>query len=159
MRILCSDETVISAELMKTLDAAASLCVEKEGLNPKMTEISLTFVSKEEIHRLNKIYRNVDNHTDVLSFPLIEDFNEIDEIEDSEEILLGDVVICLSKAREQAKEYGHSQEREIVYLFVHSVCHLLGYNHMQEDEKQEMRAREEEVMALVDLKRSDNAEL
>ena len=98
------------------------------------------------------MYRNVDNHTDVLSFPLIEDFDRIDE---SGELLLGDVVICPEKAEEQAVEYGHSAEREFVYLFVHSVCHLLGYDHMDEDEKALMRQREEAVMSALDLERSE----
>ena len=114
-------------------------------------EISLSFVSKDEIHRLNRIYRNVDRHTDVLSFPMVEDFNEIEE--DDEEILLGDVVICREQAREQAKEYGHSEERELTYLFVHSVLHLLGYDHMEDEEKKEMRAREEEVMTQLGIGR------
>ena len=150
MRILCSSEKAVENQLMKTFEEAACLCLEKEGLDPQRAEISLSFVSKEEIHRLNRMYRNVDRHTDVLSFPLIEDFNEVN---DDEEMLLGDVVICREQAREQAKEYGHSEEREGVYLFVHSVLHLLGYDHMEQEEKQEMRDREEEVMAQLGLER------
>ena len=150
MRILTGEENRISRELFNTLEATASLCVEKEGLDPDMTEISLTFVSEDEIRRLNRMYRKTDMVTDVLSFPLVEDFGQVDR---DEELLLGDVVICLPVAERQAGEYGHSREREIVYLFVHSVCHLLGYDHMDEDEKREMRRREEEVMSLVDLER------
>lgn len=67
--------------------------------------------------------------------------------------MLGDVVICLQQARAQAEEYGHSVEREIVYLFVHSVCHLLGFDHMNEADKRRMRQREEEIMAVLDLER------
>lgn len=151
MRILLGEDGKISGELFNTLETAASLCVEKEGLDPDMTEISLTFVSKDEMKRLNSMYRNRDRVTDVLSFPLIEDFEDVDE---DRELLLGDVVICLPVAEEQAEEYGHSREREIVYLFVHSVCHLLGYDHMEEEEKRQMRQREEEVMSLVDLERT-----
>ena len=81
---------------------------------------------------------------------MIEDFNDIIE---EEEILLGDVVINMDRVKEQAEEFGHSLEREAVYLFVHSVCHLLGYDHMEEDDKIEMRAREEEIMTLLDLER------
>jgi len=150
MRILCTDEKFTADEMMQTFEKAACLCVEKEGLNPDNAEISLTFVSKDEIHELNRTYRGVDNHTDVLSFPMIEDFDEIGE---DDEFMLGDVVICLEKARQQAEEYGHSEEREIVYLFVHSVCHLLGFDHMEEDEKAEMRQREEEVMTILELER------
>ena len=150
MRILYSEENILDEAMIESLEKAAELCVEKEGLPTENAEISLTFVSKEEIRELNNQYRGIDNHTDVLSFPLIEDFDEVDP---DDEYMLGDVVICLEKAREQAEEFGHSEAREIVYLFVHSVCHLLGFDHMEEDEKQEMRTREEEVMTLLDLER------
>ena len=150
MRILYSEENILDEAMIESLEKAAELCVEKEGLAAENAEISLTFVSKEEIRELNNHYRGIDNHTDVLSFPLIEDFDDVDP---DDEYMLGDVVICLEKAREQAEEFGHSEAREIVYLFVHSICHLLGFDHMEEDEKQEMRAREEEVMTLLDLER------
>jgi len=150
MRILYSEENILDESMIVSLEKAAELCVEKEGLLAENAEISLTFVSKEEIRELNNQYRGIDNHTDVLSFPLIEDF---DEIGLDDEYMLGDVVICLEKAREQAEEFGHSEAREIVYLFVHSVCHLLGFDHMKEEEKQEMRQREEEIMTLLDLER------
>ena len=156
MRILCDEERIPSQELelMKTLEQAAKLCLKEEGIPDERIEISLSFVSLEEIHELNNMYRQVDRLTDVLSFPLIEDFNEIDWENEEEEILLGDVVICLEKARQQAKEYGHSEKREIVYLFVHSVLHLLGYDHMEDADKAEMRRQEEIVMDALDLKRS-----
>jgi probable rRNA maturation factor len=150
MRILCSDENVLDAVMMETLEKAATCCVKNEGLMPDDAEISLTFVSKDEIRELNNTYRGIDNPTDVLSFPMIEDFNDI---EPGDEMMLGDVVICLEKACEQAEEFGHSREREIVYLFVHSVCHLLGYDHMEPEEKAEMREAEEKVMSFLDLER------
>lgn len=150
MRILCSEENVLNDTMMKTLEKAAVLCVEKDGLPAERAEISLTLVSEEEIRELNRVYRNVDKPTDVLSFPLIEDFGSLPQEDD---LLLGDVVICLEQAKAQAAEYGHSEEREIVYLFVHSVCHLLGFDHMEEAEKAEMRQREEEVMTLLQLER------
>lgn len=150
MRILYNEENILNNTMLETLEQAAALCIEKEGLDPEGAEISLTFSSKEEIRGLNQQYRNIDAPTDVLSFPLVEDF---DTIEEGDEYMLGDVVICLEKAREQAEEYGHSEEREIVYLFVHSICHLLGFDHMEEGDKREMRAREEDVMRLLDLER------
>lgn len=153
MRILCNEEGVLSESMMNTLERAAVLCTEKEGLYPENIEVSLTFVDKEEIHRLNMMYRQVDNPTDVLSFPLIEDFNEVDI--ESEELMLGDVVICIEKVKEQAAEYGHTEERETVYLFVHSILHLLGYDHMEDEDKKEMRAREEEIMNLLDIRRGE----
>ena len=107
MRILCDEERIPSREpeLMETLKRAAKLCLKEEGIPDERIEISLSFVSMEEIHELNNMYRQVDRPTDVLSFPMIEDFNEIDWEEEEEEILLGDVVICLDKVRQQAKEY------------------------------------------------------
>ncbi len=156
MRILCDEERipVQEQELMNTLERAAGICLKEEGIPDERIEISLSFVSLEEIHALNNLYRQVDRPTDVLSFPLIEDFNEICREDEEGEILLGDVVICLDKARQQAKEYGHSEKREIVYLFVHSVLHLLGYDHMEDEDKTEMRRKEEIVMDALDLKRS-----
>ena len=156
MRILCDEEQISrqDPELMELLEKAAELCLKEEGIPDDQIEISLSFVSMEEIHELNNMYRQVDRPTDVLSFPLIEDVQEVDWSEESGEILLGDVVICLDQARRQAKEYGHSEMREIVYLFVHSVLHLLGYDHMEEADKTVMRRQEELVMDALDLKRS-----
>lgn len=102
-------------------------------------EISISFVDNKEIQYLNKQFRNIDAATDVLSFPMLE-FN--DECEDGTEAYfeaeqpLGDIVISVEKAVEQAREYGHSQEREIAFLLVHGMLHLLGYDH--EDKKDEM---------------------
>ena len=114
-----------------------------EQVDKARAEISVTFVEAEEIRNLNREYRNTDKVTDVLSFPQFDDLNEIPEFG---EICLGDVVICKDRAMEQAEEFGHSFEREIIYLFTHSILHLLGYDHMEEEEKKEMRQREEEVM-------------
>lgn len=141
---------VLEAELLKTLEKAASLCVESEGIDPERTEVSLILVSGEEIQTLNRDYRGVDRVTDVLSFPQYEDIRELPQEGD---IPIGDVVICLQKVREQACEFGHSQEREMVYLFVHSICHLLGYDHMEKEDKDEMRAKEEKVMKQLGLER------
>ena len=112
MRILCSDEKFAESEMMDVFREAAVLCVEKEGLPEDAVEISLSFVSKDEIHRLNRIYRNVDRHTDVLSFPMVEDFNEIEE--DDEEILLGDVVVCREQARDEEKKEMRAREEEVM---------------------------------------------
>ena len=150
MRIIYSDEDAVSSRLADKLHQAAAVCLELENIPAENAEISLSFVSLDQIHELNRAYRNVDRPTDVLSFPMIDDFNVIDK---DDELLLGDVVICMDKVREQAEEYGHSQERETVYLFVHSLCHLLGYDHMNDEEKAVMRQREEEVMKAVDLER------
>lgn len=156
MNILINDETRIDANLMETLRKAAAICIGMDNV-----EISLSFVSLEEIHELNREYRGVDSPTDVLSFPMFENLEEIKEygqqIADLEEedIPIGDVVICMDKIREQAAEFGHSQERETAYLFTHSILHLLGYDHMTDEDKKEMRKREEEVMAELSLTRQE----
>ena len=106
-------------------------------------EVSLSIVDKETIHKLNKEYRNVDRETDVLSFPLDE---EGFDNEGNPLILLGDIVIWLDVAEDQAVDFGHSLEREIMYLICHSTLHLLGYDHIEEDDKKVMRSKEKEVM-------------
>lgn len=151
MNIIVNDETRINEELMNTLRKAASACTELD------VEISLSFVSLEEIHELNKEYRGVDRPTDVLSFPMFDDLEELEAMSEQGmgELPLGDVVICMDKIRQQAEEFGHTEERETVYLFTHSVLHLLGYDHMTDEDKKEMRAREEEIMAQLDLAREE----
>ena len=141
-------------ELLPTMKKAADICLENEKVDPEACELSLSFVSAEEIHALNKEYRDVDRKTDVLSFPQFNNTDEINEnIEMFDEVSIGDVVICVDVAEDQAKEYGHSFERELVYLFVHSVLHLLGYDHMKEEEKAVMREREEAVMSELGIAR------
>lgn len=103
-------------------------------------QVSVSYVGAEEIRTLNAEYRKVDAVTDVLSFPM----------EDTDErgvALLGDVVLCVDRAAEQAQEFGHSLQREICYLSVHSVLHLMGYDHEEDDEKSEMRRLEKQIMA------------
>ena len=150
MEIYFENEQVVSEDLLALMEESARLCLEKEGIPEENCEFSVSFVDREEIKELNSTYRGVDKVTDVLSFPQFEDFNELpgDHI-----ICLGDIVICEDRAKEQAEEFGHSYEREIIYLFTHSVLHLLGYDHMDEEEKAEMRQREEEVMTELKLKR------
>lgn len=106
-------------------------------------EVSLSIVDMETIHRLNKEYRDVDRSTDVLSFPMDE---EGYDMEGNPIFLLGDIVICLDVAENQAKDFGHSLEREMMYLICHSTLHLLGYDHIEDEDKKEMRAKEKEVM-------------
>lgn len=106
-------------------------------------EVSLSIVDMETIHRLNKEYRDVDRPTDVLSFPMDEEGYDMDG---NPIFLLGDIVICLDVAETQAKDFGHSLEREMMYLICHSTLHLLGYDHIEDEDKKEMRAKEKEVM-------------
>lgn len=106
-------------------------------------EVSLSLVDKDEIHTLNRDYRGVDRPTDVLSFPMDD---EIFPGEEDVDLILGDIVICLDIAKAQAEEYGHSLDRELSYLICHSTLHLLGYDHMEDDEKAIMRGKEKEIM-------------
>ncbi len=110
-------------------------------------EVSLTFTDNEGIHELNREYRNVDRPTDVLSFPQI-------DYEDGEaaEGAIGDIVLSLERAAEQAEEFGHSFERECAFLVVHSTLHLLGYDHeLSSEDDADMRARQRDVMKIMGL--------
>lgn len=97
---------------------------------------SVIFVDSEEIHEINKTYRNIDRPTDVISFALMDSEDNYEMMEDTYE--LGDIFINIEAIRNQAKEYGHSLKREVCFLFTHGLLHLLGYDHMEEDEEKEM---------------------
>ena len=150
MNIYLEEGQAPADEMMDKLTEAACYVLDSEGVCKDRAQISLTLISPEEIRSLNRDYRGVDSVTDVLSFPQFESPEDFPEVG---ELCLGDVVICAERAEEQAEEYGHSKERELVYLFVHSLLHLLGYDHMEEDEKRVMREKEEHVMEHVDLRR------
>ena len=117
----------------------------------RRAEVSVTFTDNEGIHALNREYRNVDRPTDVLSFPL-SDGEDYDN--DGDAVLLGDIVISLERAQTQAEEYGHSFEREVAFLTVHSMLHLLGYDHetSPEDER-DMFARQDEILISAGMTR------
>ena len=118
-------------------------------------EISVTFVDNEEIHKLNRQYRNIDSPTDVLSFPLGENGNyDLDPTTGAK--MLGDVVISMEKAVDQASLYGHSLQREVGYLTAHSVLHLLGYDHETGLERVHMREKEELGMEQLGLPASSS---
>lgn len=126
-------------------------------------QVSIRVTNDEEIQRLNREYRNVDRATDVLSFPMLNlkpgkfEVDETDLDPDTGRLYLGDMVISLDRARAQAKEYGHLLSRETAYLSVHSILHLLGYDHDDDiEEKRRMRAREERVMQKLGLRRKDD---
>ncbi len=133
----------ISEKNIKTLENTIKTTLELQGMEDDY-EVSLSFVSNEEIKKLNKMYRDVDKETDVLSFPLFDD-------EEGDLIMLGDIVVSTEKIKEQAEELGHSLEREMMYLVAHSTLHLLGYDHMDEEEQEEMRQAEKEVMKKLEI--------
>ena len=117
-------------------------------------EVSVRFVDNEQIRELNKQYRNIDKETDVLSFPLGEN-GEYDINHDTGAKLLGDIVISMDHVRAQAAEYGHSERRECGYLLTHGLFHLMGYDHMTDEDKPVMRAMEEKALASIGLTREE----
>jgi len=151
MNILFNYENIIEKTLTDKIYEAAKYCLNEENIISDNIEISVSFISNEEIIELNTMYRNKNTVTDVLSFPQFENAEQINW--DESIICLGDVVISLEKAKEQALDLGHSDEREIIYLIVHSIFHLLGYDHMDEEEKAIMREKEEKVMSKIRLER------
>ena len=139
------DKIEIPADWEAKINEVAAICLREEEI-PAEAEVDLLFVDNEAIREMNRDYRDIDRATDVLSFPMYEADEAID---DEEEILFGDIVISLERAQEQAEEYGHSLEREVMYLLVHGLLHLSGYDHMEEEEKRVMRAQEEKLLAVI----------
>lgn len=128
--------------LLELLQTAANMEELAEG------EISVTFVTNEEIQKLNRTYRGKDQPTDVLSFPMYEaDEIEIEVYDEMEPLLLGDIVISIPRAKEQAGDFGHSFERELGFLLVHGFLHLLGYDHHDEQAEKTMFAKQEDILA------------
>lgn len=139
------------------LETALGRCVEADV----PLAVELVFVDGEEIRRLNRETRDTDKVTDVLSYPTldgikgkkIEGKNYLFDIDEDGNLLIGSIAICEERAKEQAQEYGHSYERELHYLLVHGIMHCLGYDHLTDEEKAEMRAREERVLTLLGITR------
>lgn len=111
-------------------------------MEAEKSEVNIIFVGLEEIHEINKTYRNVDRPTDVISFAL----EDTEDVTVYEERVLGDIYICLDKVHEQAKEYGHTEIREMAFLIVHGLLHLLGYDHMIKEEEKIMLGLQEEIL-------------
>lgn len=132
-------------------------CFETENLLKTNLYISFTLTNPEYIKVINKSYRNVDSATDVLSFPMFEK-SEIDRIIQNElnnvEDVLGDIIISIPRVEEQASEYGHSFERELAYMVVHGFYHLMGYDHIQEQDKEVMRTKEENILQKLNITRA-----
>ena len=143
-----SNEEEIINKVIKTV-------LELEEIKHEL-DIYITLTNNEEIHIINKEYRDVDRPTDVLSFPMYEreEISRLreDKVDDTEEIL-GDIIISIPKVKEQAEEYGHSYERELAYLTTHGMLHLLGYDHMIDEEKIIMREHEEKVLEKLNILR------
>ncbi len=132
------------------------MCFKTEKLENLNLYISITLTTPQEIRKINSQYRNIDKETDVLSFPMFEKI-ELDELVSKQDNqipeTIGDIVISIDRVKEQAIEYGHSFERELAYMVVHGFYHLMGYDHMVEDDKKVMRAKEENVLNLLEISR------
>ena len=150
------DKFDITDKLKELITLAAKTALDYMGFD-RDAEISVMFTDNEGIRVLNAQHRGIDRATDVLSFPMLEYdddgemFDDPGDIED--ELCLGDIVISLERAAEQAEEYGHSFEREVGFLTVHSMLHLLGYDHMTEEEENEMFGFQKEILAKMGLER------
>lgn len=135
---------------------------------PYEVEVNVTLTDNEAIHQINKEYRQVDNPTDVLSFPMLEfdfpsDFDGLSELlesspedyfnPDTGELILGDIMISVEKVSEQANNYGHSETRELAFLVAHSMMHLFGYDHMEADEATLMEKKQSEILDLLSINR------
>jgi len=150
----CQDKKEVTLALRGLIRRAIGQALKYEKF-PFDAEISVTLTDNEGIREINREYREIDRPTDVLSFPLYEK-DEIteDEVDEEGRIALGDIVLSLEKAEAQAVEYGHSFEREAAFLCVHSVLHLLGYDHeLGEAEEKEMFAKQEAILQIMRLGR------
>ena len=147
IEIILSNET--KEELKENYESIINIAINKAGEIMELKddwEVSVSIVSPEDIRMLNRDYRGVDEVTDVLSFPL--DFDV-----DVPMKMLGDIVINLEKIESQALEFNHSEERELSYLTVHSMLHLLGFDHIDEEDRVEMRKKENEIMEVLGILR------
>ena len=143
-------------EYQKTIQKVLEKCFEEEKIINSKLIITITLTNAENIRKINKQFRNIDKATDVLSFPMFEK----DELENKiknrlfeHEDVLGDIIISIPKVEEQAKEYGHSFERELSYMVVHGFYHLMGYDHIKEEDKIVMRPKEEKILNQLNILR------
>ena len=142
-------------EYLQFIEYVLKQAFEEEGLDNTHIYINIILTNPNRIRQINEKYRNIDKETDVLSFPMFEK-DEIENFKSSKSSIpevLGDIIISIDRVKEQAREYGHSFERELAYMLIHGFYHLMGYDHMKEEEKKEMREKEENVLNLLNIKR------
>ena len=141
----------------KLIKTVIETCMKEEKLNNLNYYISITLTNPDEIRKINNEYRNIDKETDVLSFPMFEkeEVNLIRQEQEKSKVeeVLGDILISIQKVKEQAIEYGHSFEREFAYMIVHGFYHLMGYDHIKEEDKKEMRPKEEKILSDLKISR------
>lgn len=148
-----SDHTdLVKNEWYEQIDSLLTFAKKQEHIDSE-AELSVTFVDKDEIQNINKMYRDKDKVTDVISFALEEDEPEIDMNELDIPRVLGDIIICTDVAHEQAENYGHSFERELGFLALHGFLHLLGYDHITDEDEKEMFGRQDAILNAYGLTR------
>lgn len=143
-------------EYKNVIEKVLSQCFKEEKLENSKLCVTVTLTTPKTIQEINKQYRNIDRATDVLSFPMFEKDEldkKIQENDFENEDILGDIVVSVEKVNEQAIEYGHSFERELSYMIVHGFYHLMGYDHIEEDDKKIMREKEENILRKLDITR------
>lgn len=145
------EENLVSEKAMQDIESLLTFASNEEGIEEE-AEVSVSFVTEEEIQSINKTYRNKDQVTDVISFALEEGEDEDFEMPESIRVL-GDIIICIERAKEQAESYGHSFERELGFLALHGFLHLLGYDHMNESDEKKMFGRQDEILNAFGLTR------
>ncbi len=149
-------ETEENPEYENLIKSVLKKCFEVEKMDKLGLYVSVTLTCPSYIRKINNEYRNIDKETDVLSFPMFEKV-EIEEMIKSQNNVvydvLGDIVVSVARVMEQAMEYGHSFERELAYMIVHGFYHLMGYDHMTEEDKTVMRAKEENVLEKLNITR------
>jgi len=143
----------VHTDYIDLLTRLLNFASEKEGVSPE-AEMSVNFVDNKEIQELNRNYRQKDSPTDVISFAMQESVEgEMDIIGEDMPLTLGDIVISVDKAKEQAIDYGHSFKRELAFLTVHGFLHLLGYDHMTKSDEEKMFGRQEEILGEFGIER------
>lgn len=148
-----SDHTeLVKDEWYEQIEKLLNFAKQQEEISED-AELSITFVDKSEIQEINKMYRDKDKVTDVISFALEEDEPDIDMSEFDIPRVLGDIIICTDIAQEQSESYGHSFERELGFLALHGFLHLLGYDHMNEEDEKEMFGRQDAILNAYGLTR------
>jgi len=142
-------------EYEELIEKVLKKCFEIENIEDKNFYMSIILTTPAEIRKLNKEYRDIDRETDVLSFPMYEK-EELETVKKQKQEwkdTLGDIVISIERVEEQAKEYGHSFEREFAYMLVHGFYHIMGEDHIEEEDKKIMRAKEENVLSKLNIVR------
>lgn len=156
-------ETILSFDYKVIMEKVVNEVLDYEQC-PYEVELNIVLTDNEEIHSVNKEYRQIDAPTDVLSFPMIDyenpsDFSHVEEEDsgyfnpDTGELILGDIMLSVDKVLEQAKEYGHSEERELAFLTAHSMLHLCGYDHMEEDDRVIMEQKQKNILEALSITR------